>query len=392
MKTNHLIPLLLFFMLLLTCCAREEADTHPAVNQAAIKGKFSVFYYVSGNTYEQKPGVITASEWKDLDHWSLWAEMMKEGKILPKEWKFSLQNRYSVILTDSLGEAIPDARVSLETLQEDFLDESRTDNTGRCELFTAVAGIKSAYLRLKIVYADQVFYTGNLDAGQGLIKKRLNIRRKVVPRLEVMFVVNPGSTMSHELLYLQAGLTDIWKAVKEKAGPGLDMQLGNAFYKEQNGKYLTRSSTFTSDIAKACTFTQEGAATGADTSPQAINLALEEAIYRQRWSKEALGRIIFLLTDSPPSYLPARAESLLRLTEEAARQGIRIIPLTTTPVDPETEFLLRAMAIRTNGTYVVMSGNGSNSPAQRQDTSALKDHREENLNDLLVRLLVNMTR
>jgi hypothetical protein len=356
--------------------------------------KFSASYYLSGKAYEQKPGVITTSEWKDLDNWSLWADMMKTGEILliQKKWKFSLQNRYSVMLTDSLGEAIPDARISLETQQENLLDESRTDNSGRCELFSAIAGTNSENLRLKIVYADQVFYTGNLDASQGIIKKRLNIRRKVVPRLEVMFVSDPGSAMSHELHYLQAGLTDIWKAGKEKAGPGLNMQLGSTFYKEQNGKYFTRSSAFTSDIAKARTFTQAHAATGTGPSAQAIDLALEEAVYRQTWSKEAIGRIIFLLTDSPSAYLPAKAERMLRLTKEAARQGIRIIPLTTTPMDLETELLLRVMAIRTNGTYVFISGKGSNSPAQGQDTSALKDHREENMNDLLVRLLVNMTR
>jgi hypothetical protein len=388
MKPNHLLPVLFIFILLLSRCAREEADTSPAEEAAGNTGSFISIHPASWRKHMPTPGSITAGEWSDLAHWPLWTQMGKKGEMVTveKKWKQSLHNRYTVLVTDSLGNSIPDASVSLETLQGNLLDESKTDNAGRCELFPSTV-LKPGNLQLKIVYAGQVFYTGSPGVQDGITEKRLNIRRKVASTQDIMFVVDASTSMSDELYYLQSRLKDIINQVNNKSAADLRIRLGSVFYRGYTDDYITRSFPFTENIGHALSRIREQEATGGDNSPEAIDVALEEAIKRQHWSKEAVSRIIFLLLDTPPRFNPAVISHLTGFAQEAARKGIKIIPVTAGDINKETEFLLRCLAIRTNATYVFTNNHDTSTGIlpQEADSAAYKG---EHLDDLLTRLIL----
>jgi hypothetical protein len=327
-----------------------------------------------------------AREWNDLVNWPVWAHQLKKGEALAiqEKWRFSIQNKFSVILTDSLSSRIPDAQVSLETPQGRLIMESRTDNTGLCELFIPI-GIKPESLRLKIVYADQVFYTGDLHRQPGTIEKQLNIRRKIAFQQDIMFVVHTSEAINPQIQYLQAGLSTLLNQVKDSSSL-IPTRVGNVFYGEKAGSAVSYVSSLTDDLTKASKLIKEQPITQTQSLPT-VDIALEEAVYKQPWAKEAISRLLFLVLDSQPDYNPAVVERLARVTREAARQGIRIVPVVAGSVNKETEFLLRSLAIRTHGTYIFTSTHESRS-ATNTPESGIKAYPAEELMILLERLLL----
>jgi hypothetical protein len=392
MKRHYLLPLLLLCILLLARCGREEADTSLAESFSEEIGRIPYIYPFSGNEPLRKPGSITAGEWNDLAQWHLWAPQLKKGpvKLIQEKWNIRLQNRYTLLLTDSLYRRIPDAKITLETSQGALLDEGRTDNTGRCYLFPS-PGIKAEDLRLKIVYADQVFYIGDLKPQQGYIEKQLNIRRKVAPQVDLLLIADAGMRSTEEFAYLQKELKGILDKVKNRPDNGPDIRLGSMFYAQHAGKLFISTSPFTSyTLDSPLNFPDNEPHRAATDSLEAIVLALEEAVYRQTWSKDASSRLLFLLLDAPPHHDLSMINRIHRASREAARRGIRIIPVVTGHTNLSSELLLRSMAIRTNGTFIFVTHNpadGISAPV-----SAIGAYTEEPFNNLMLNLLVKYTK
>jgi hypothetical protein len=103
------------------------------------------------------------------------------------------------------------------------------------------------------------------------------------------------------------------------------------------------------------------------------------------WSNDARARIIFLVLDAPPHQDPKVIEHLQKLIKEAAAKGIRIVPLTCSGIDKSTEYLMRTMALGTNGTYVFLTDDSGIGDKHIKPTTDKWD--VELLNDLLVRLI-----
>ncbi len=391
MKTNYLLLIWLLLAGLFAGCYKEDADTAPAGKYAdELSSSTSVIPPPStGNGDNPMPGVLTAGEWNDLENWDFWKTLMqkKEANTLQQKWQFSLVNKYTVLLKDMDGKQISNARVSLETTAGISLAESRTDNSGTCVLFPK--SVQAAdELRLKIVYASQVFYMGigDTDGPNGVFEKQLNVRRQNSNNLDIVFVVDATGSMGDEMAYLQTELKDVINRVKAKASNNLSIRLGSVFYRDQGDEYITKSFPLTGNITSLLGHINEQAAGGGGDFPEAVDVALEEAISAQNWRDEAISRIVFLVLDAPPHHSPPIVEKLHKLSAQAASKGIKLIPVTASGIDKETEFLMRSLAISTNGTYVFITDHSGIGNDHLEPT--IGQYEVEYLNNLMVRLIV----
>ena len=87
----------------------------------------------------------------------------------------------------------------------------------------------------------------------------------------------------------------------------------------------------------------------------------------------------------PPHENPQVLASLQQSIRKAAAQGIRIIPITASGIDKSTEYLMRSMALATNGTYVFLTDDSGVGNAHIKPTTDKFD--VERLNTLLVKLI-----
>ena len=78
----------------------------------------------------------------------------------------------------------------------------------------------------------------------------------------------------------------------------------------------------------------------------------------------------------------ARLEDQVRT---AAENGIKLIPITASGIDRETEYLMKQLAMMTNGSYVFLTDDSG--IGESHLTHAIPDYDVEKLNELLIRLI-----
>ncbi len=164
------------------------------------------------------------------------------------------------------------------------------------------------------------------------------------------------------------------------------MHTAAVFYRDKSDAYLTIQSGMKKGINDAIAFIKKQNADGGGDYPEALNNGLDDAINKIKWSKDARARIIFLLMDAPP-HDEAKKEMAL-LIRQAAAMGIRIVPVACSGTDKATEFIMRSIALATNGTYLFLTDDsGIGNPHIKPTTDEFK---VELLNNLMQRIIEQM--
>lgn len=330
---------------------------------------------------EIKSGLLTAAEWNDLDDWKDWQDLTQDGvyKSMKNYWGLPIGKRESVFLTNDNNIPLVNVRVQLIDSEDSLLWSTMTDNNGKAELWHPHRSSSDTYIHVNTTDDELV---SNEDTTQGLhITSSQSCQEW--NGLDIMFVVDATNSMSDEIEYLQAELEDI---VNRSSNGNISIRTGSVFYKDKFDDYLTQTSHLTDDINVTLDFIATQAIGGGGDYPEAMDVGLEKAL-DEEWNKDALSRIIFLLLDAPPH---DDAEVLQRLANQvriAADKGIKIIPITASGIDRETEYLMKQMAMMTNGTYVFLTDDsGIGNPHLEH---VLPNYKVEKLNDLITRLIEN---
>jgi hypothetical protein len=194
--------------------------------------------------------------------------------------------------------------------------------------------------------------------------------------------------MKDEIAYLKTELNDVITAVKEQ-NKDLNLNLGSVFYRDVSDAYLTRESDLSSDISKTIDFIKAQDADGGGDTPEAVEAALDVALNQLNWRSSARTKLLFLVLDAPPHLTTEVIAKLQSLISVATAKGIKIIPITGSGIDKSAEYLMRSLALCTNGTYVFLTDDsGVGNPHIKPTTDK---YEVEKLNNLLLRLFTQYT-
>ena len=202
--------------------------------------------------------------------------------------------------------------------------------------------------------------------------------------MELSFIVDATSSMSDELEFIKDDLKNVIQRVKND-NPALSILTSTVFYRDTGDDYIVKHSAFTDDIDATLTFINQQRAGGGGDFPEAVHSALNTALNDLQWSDDAKTRIAFLLLDAPPHYEGQIVTDLHNSIKKAAMMGIKIIPITASGINKETEFLMRFFSVATNGSYVFIT-NDSGIGNDHLEAS-VGEYQVEYLNDLIVRLI-----
>jgi hypothetical protein len=348
---------------------------------------------IAGEDINAEAGTLTAGEWNDLNDWKFWQSLLQKKNFseYQQEWQFFPSQRYSIRVIDAIGQPVMDCKVELIGKDKSKLWEAKTNNSGVAELW-AQPFSEDKNLNNKIV----VSYNGKehqLKSPQTFIEGTNNLKLEetvTMPdnRADVMFVVDATGSMEDEIAYLKKELEDVVNQVRTNQ-PNLSLQIGSVFYRDEGDKYVTRSSALSADTDATINFINGQSADGGGDYPEAVDEALEEAILEQNWSASARTRIVFLMLDAPPHQDTESLKSIQTSVAKAAEKGVKLIPIASSGIDKKTEFLMRFLALTTNGSYVFMTdhsgvGNGHVEPT-------VGEYRVEYLNELLTRIITQST-
>lgn len=339
-----------------------------------------------------KASQITAAEWNDLHNWQDWNTLITkpEFETAKSAWDIQLRERYSVFVTNKNDLPVVDADVKLYNENGQIIWEAKTDNSGKAELWNGIEKTSVGIGKeIRVSYKgekERVKKAKQIQDGVNHIQLKSECHAPQVA--ELMFVVDATGSMGDEINFLKAELGDVLNRV-QNINEDLELKVGSVFYRDQNDKFLTRVSNLSSDFSKTTQFISEQKAGGGGDYPEAVEEGLAQAI-NQDWSEEAVSRIIFLLLDAPPHDTPESKSKMREQIELAAQKGIKVVPVSASGINRQTEFLLKFASIITNGTYVFItddSGIGG-----KHLTPVVSDFQVEFLNDAMVRIIENFTR
>ena len=350
-------------------------------------------YFIDGaiSQKEISSGQLTAGEVNDFSKWDMWEDISENVlDVFRDTWSIYPENRFTVQLKTIEGKPLVDAQLNLVNDENEVLWSSRTDNTGKAELWANIFAknkIEKGEFRLEAIVQNEVIELPSAT----LFKDGINVHElpfDCAPSnaVDIAFVVDATGSMKDEINYLKAELHDVIQRAKDSL-PELDVNLGSVFYRDRGDQYLTRKSDFSANLNSTISFIQGQYAAGGGDTPEAVDTALEVAVNHLAWRESARARILFLVLDAPP-----HAEDIIKLQKtikEAAIKGIRIVPVTGSGIYKSAEYLMRSIALATNGTYVFLTDDSGIGDAHIEPTTDSYD--VELLNDLLIRLIYQYT-
>ena len=332
-------------------------------------------------------GKITAGEWNDLENWGFWEGLLAKPDFekYPAYWGFDNSARISVLVKNEQGYVLIDEPVQLLGAGAIVLDETRTDNRGKAELFPNLSGLYNGQnwgsLVLKI---NQQSFSSLKKYSDGTNELVIN-KQGVTPTVaDIAFIVDATSSMADEISYLKTELDDVIKRVQSKYA-ALTVNTAAVFYRDEGDAYLTKSQPFSNNFQPVLNFIRDQQADGGGDFPEALHSALKASINNLNWSPNARARILFLVLDAPPHYEPGILDELHNYITIAAKKGIKIIPVTASGIDKETEFLMRQFSISTNSTYMFITNHSG--IGNEHIEASVGQYDVEYLNNLMVRLI-----
>ena len=341
------------------------------------------------NGPEPTPGQLTAGQINDYEDWDLWQDISTEDLAeFRNTWQVYPDHRYVAQLTFSDGTPVVDAVVELSTRSGEVVWQAHTDNQGRAELwrgFDDDQAYQQDRLKLTATYQRKTYDLPTahpIDEGQNFLT--INDYCYQPTAVDIAFVVDATGSMGDEMRYLGREMID----VMSRAGDSLadaDLRIGAVVYRDKEDEFLTRREAFDSNPIPARNLLNLTKATGGGDIPEAVDAGLWVGLDELKWQPWATARLLFLVLDAPPHQDSASVAHLQMLTTRAAAKGVRLIPVVCSGMDKSGEYLLRSMALATNGTYVFLTDHSGIGDKHLEPTTDV--YEVEKLNDLLVRLI-----
>ena len=365
--------------LLLSACARPDDGMHDDYSMHSKESKDG-----QGGIQPQG-GLVTAGEWNDLDNWDFYQKtLIKEPfKGFPDDWQMYTNHRIAVAIT---AKNKPAANATVTLFRNDTpIWTTKTDNLGRAELwvgaFQKEKELNTALLRLKV--NEQWVSTAAISETQ---VNRIALDEALpspTNLVQIAFMVDATGSMGDELEFLKMDLKKVITEV-QKANTQLKISTATVFYRDDGDEYVVKHSPFTEDINQTTEFISQQRADGGGDFPEAVDKALVQ-LNQLQWQPEARTRIAFLVLDAPPHNKPAVISSIQYSVKTAAASGIKLIPVVASGIDKTTEFLMRFIAMYTNGTYVFITDHSG--IGNKHLEPSVGEYQVEKLSDLMVRLI-----
>ena len=331
-------------------------------------------------------GMLTAGEVNDFAKWELWKGLWTKDNgqwtMDNGQWGISPIERFTVQVKNQEGYPVAGYPVNLTDGQGNTLFQAVTDNTGKAELWGNLTGEGLPVTGYRIRLGDRI---QEAKAWQTVVVDEPCGASEAV---DVLFVFDATGSMGDELRYLQAEMKDVIARATQATG-GLAIRTGAVVYRDHTDEYVTRISRLTSDITVTQSFIDKQEAGGGGDYPEAVPEALMAALNSTGWDESSRARIAFLVLDAPCHQDSATLALLHEQVLNAAASGVRIVPVVCSGLGKSGEYLMRSIALTTNGTsFFLTDDSGIGHEHLKPTTDSLV---VEHLNDMLVRTIVEFS-
>ena len=257
--------------------------------------------------------------------------------------------------------------------------EVRTASDGRALLF---GDIGRATVRWGDATATPEFAAGTREHRVTLPVRRPEGRAK----LDVLFLIDTTGSMGDEIDRLKDSVRSVAERIAALPA-NADLRLGMTLYRDRGDLFVTRTFDFTGsvDVFKAA-LAEVQAAGGGDT-PEDLDAGLHQAVTAPSWRGDDTVKLVFLIADAPPHLDYQDGPDYATDVRVAARRGIKIMPIASSGLDDQGEYIFRQLAQITMARFTFLTyGPDGASPGDHTEHH-VSDYAVLALDDLVVRLV-----
>ena len=333
------------------------------------------------NTVQPRAGLLTAGERRDINNLLDWLQTYAD-----ENWKeyYTRRGLYSFnivpVKVKNGDSSIFNQLVELYSSDDTLVYAARTDINGEAYLYypedTSLGYVKVDNVKQDVSTNDKTTY----------FDINLNKKASEIKSLDLMLMVDTTGSMSDELEYLKVELADMVSRVS-KSNEALSIRVSVNFYRDEGDDYVVKYFDFRTDINECIDQISKQYAAGGGDYPEAVHTALENVVTGHEWREEA-AKICFFVLDAPPhteDEIQGINANILKSIKIASEKGIRIVPVASSGVDKDTEYILRSFALMTGGTYIFLT-NHSGIGGDHLDPS-VDDYKVEPLNECMIRVI-----
>lgn len=339
---------------------------------------------------QPRAGLLTAGEWNDNKNFEFLKKLLADGqdyqyKTFFTNWSLAPFNRLSIKCTAG-QDAVTGANVTVLDASGNPIWKGVTDYEGMCYAYYGLldADMMPALVMVSSNGEEKTYQVDNADLiDSSVITIDFSAKNTAEKKLDLMFTIDTTGSMGDEIIYLQKELEDVIRRVQADCD-NIPVRLSVNFYRDMEDDYVVRPYEFTSDINSALALLNKEYADGGGDYEEAVELALQSSVFDHSWDSDSI-KLMFLVLDAPPHNTQTIKESLIKSIQKASEMGIRIIPVASSGVDKDTEFLLRSFAMTTGGTYTFLTNDSGIGGDHIEPT--IGEYQVEQLNDLLVRVI-----
>lgn len=358
-------------------------------NTSNNNGSYTKVQEGKNNNY----ALLTATEINDFSKWKLW-EDIKENELEKYQaiWEISSWHRYSVQLKNKSDRPVIDAKVVLKSTNDEVIWSAKTDNTGKAELWlNFFKHQKYTVKEIVVEYNNSEFTFANPHLfEEGINSYEIPIDCEKSNSIDIAFMVDATASMADEISFLKSDLIDIIEKTKQSF-PDLTINLGSVFYRCLGNSYVTRLCPLTNKSNIVSNFiNNQKADEGGD---EVVEEAFIKAVDSLEWNQNSRARLLFFVLDEQPLVNTVVLNKLKIYIQKATLKGIRVIPIIASAENlansKSLEYLMRSIALATNGTYVALTDNSNIGGTHAIPTTDEFD--VELLNTLIKRIIYQYT-
>jgi len=327
-----------------------------------------------------RAGLLTACAYDDHEFAAYWQGLLTstqegDGEFAQYFKNYDFKALYQITVT---VEGMAGVKVSL--MQGDtLLGKAVTNNAGVAYLF-APSRMSDLEVAADVPNFDTVVKKAVENNAVTFTKEEVGGEEIKFETIQIMFVIDTTGSMWDEMDYLKEEIDDVIGRIKEQTGA--DVLLSIMVYRDYGDEYVTKYNDFSRDITAQQAFLKEQDADGGGDIPEAVEVAMTEAVGKQ-WSANAT-KIIVHVADAPSHDEDVATWSAA--ATKAAEKGIRILSVASSGIDKATEYLFRSQSLVSGGVYVWLTDDSGIGNGHLEGTVE-KRPVVEPLNDCLVRVI-----
>ena len=358
--------------------AEAPADWYAAKDSLGYDGEPG--YYPGDQNNGITAGTLTARELRDVLNIKEWRSIAGGAEFASYAKLRGLDSKN--VIEVKLTPAVINQKVELRTGSGETLYTARTDVFGKAYLVCPEKHVQNALYAVcggaehKITSLTDPVEFGIADGVAEAPKK-----------LDLMLMIDTTGSMGDELEYLKVELADMVKRVAAQSN-SIDIRISVNFYRDEGDEYVVKYFDFRTDVEECVAQLGEQHANGGGDYPEAVHTALENAVSGHDWRDDAV-KLCFFVLDAPPhteDEIPGITENLNESIKKASESGIKLIPVASSGIDKDTEFILRSFSVMTGGTYIYLTDDSGIGYGHTEATTSHPNDVEP-LNECMIRVI-----